>query len=264
VVCPCDAIDMNDEADRALWERMLLHASLRTFTATDGRFRGCCEATIRPCPRRVVCGPGGRLPDPGDVSWPWPAFPAMVQAVPEPLLVNCWACTCRQERCSCASLETIRLPWLPVRSVTEVLIDGEILDPSAYTLFPGTNVLGRIDGGTWPTCQDQAKPTTEEGTWSVTFKHGLDLPEDAKDLVAGFACALVKRCKGKPCGLPDGILVVKRPGVEYAVVDPQEYRKQGLTGYRPLDDWIMALRAGHARERPRLWSQFQRPTAMRG
>lgn len=264
VVCPCDVIDPNDEGDAALWERMLWHASLRTWEATDGRFTGCCETTIRPCRMPVRPRPG--LFDPASHLWPWdtPALPMVAQVNPELLLVNCWACTCGLNECGCRRLETIRLPWLPVRSIVEVKIDGVVLDPSAYRLMPGTNVLARIDGEFWPTCQNQALPDTEEGTWSVTFKHGADLPDDGKDLVAGFACALSKRCKGKACGLPDGILVVERPGVKYAVVDPQKYRQEGLTGYAPLDDWIMALRGGHARQRPRMWTQFDQPTAMRG
>lgn len=263
--CSCDGIDVNDEADAALLETMLAHASRRTFTATDGKFTGCCTSTIRPC--RRICTPqqANRLRlYPAEWMAYVPAVPMLVSFLPSPTFVNCWACSCNLDPCSCTRLETIRLPWLPVREVTEVKIDGVVLDPTIYRQMPGTNVLARLDGERWPVCQDQSLEDTEAGTWSVTFRHGLDLPPEGKDLVAGFACELAKRCKGAACSLPNGLRVVRRPGVEYAVIDPLDYRKEGLTGYMPLDDWIMQLRGGHARTRPRLWSQFKRPTAMRG
>lgn len=261
LICPCAAIDVNVPEQLEMWELMVLHASKRTWLATDGRFTGCCTATIRPCPKR--CAPRVGLDAP-PMGLGVPAWPAVVQAQPYPLFVNCWACTCRTSECSCAALEEIRLPWLPVRDVLEVKIDGVVVDPSAYRVLPGTNRLVRIDGGRWPTCQSQALEDTETGTWSITFRHGMDLPSEAVPLVAGYACELVKLCRGQDCGLPDGVRVIQRPGVTYAVIDPQKYREAGLTGYSPLDDWIMQLRGGHARERPRLWSHRSRQTAMRG
>lgn len=260
--CPCDAIDVNVPDDLALWTRMIDHATRRLFRCTDGRYRGCCTATIRPMGRR--CSPKLCTAWETDLSiersW-WPSLPMLagMDDAGMPLFVNCWADAGPLPR-----LETIRLPWLPVRDVLEVKIDGVVLDESAYKLMPGTNVLARIDGGTWPRANNQALDDTEPGTWSVTFRHGMDLPTDAQDLVLGFACQLVKRCKGQACSLPDGLKVLTRPGITYAVVDPLEYRKAGLTGYVPLDDWIMELRGGHARERPRMWTQFTEPTAMRG
>lgn len=260
--CPCDGLDLNLEPDRILWERMIDHATRRLFRATDGRFRGCCTATIRPMGRR--CSPGLGRAWASDLSiersW-WPSLPMLAGFEDNgmPLFVNCWADTCDGSR-----LETIRLPWLPVRDVLEVKVNGEPLDESAYRLLPGTNVLARVDGQPWPTQQNQALEDTEVGTWSVTFRHGMDLPSDAQDLVTGFACELAKRCRNVACSLPDGLKVLSRPGITYAVVDPLEYRSKGLTGYLPLDDWIMELRGNHARERPRLFTMFDQPTAMRG
>jgi hypothetical protein len=72
-----------------------------------------------------------------------------------------------------------------------------------------------------------------------------------------YACELAKRCRGLKCTLADGVQVISRPGVEFAIVD-WEYRQRGLTGYTPLDDWIVSVMGNHAVERPRLWSGRRR------
>jgi len=65
-------------------------------------------------------------------------------------------CGCARDDCSCTALCEVILPG-PVGAVTEVLLDGAVLDSSAYRIDNG-NRLVRTDGGCWPACQDMAKP----------------------------------------------------------------------------------------------------------
>lgn len=235
-------------ADAALVEKALLWASRRVFMATGYRFWGCCEATIRPCRERCSGVASIQFPS----AWPWASWPAL-----DPMwtggAVPVWACGCPLgDPCGCSSWDRIPLPMLPARSISEVKIGAQVLDPSAYTLYAQGWLL-RIDGEPWPSCQAIEKPLGEEGTWSVTYRHGLDLPPEGLPLVAQYAAELAKACKGGECSLGPGIRVVQRDGVEFAVAEPAEYRERQLTGFGPLDDWISLLNGGHVTEPPRLY-----------
>jgi hypothetical protein len=67
------------------------------------------------------------------------------------------ACGCAAGDCSCTALCEAILPG-PVGSVVEILLDGAVLDPSAYRIDNG-NRLVRTDGDCWPACQDMISPS---------------------------------------------------------------------------------------------------------
>lgn len=268
--CVCVDFDINDEANEAVYEAALGWASRRVFMATNYFFSGVCTAKIRPCrPQPMIPGlwPGGSgYPiAPGLPGWlPTELADQYPAALPVfagfdlgggPLFVNCWACTCGLDACSCGFASVVALPWVPVRDVTEVKVDGVVLDPAVYRLRPNTNLLARVDGTRWPwLCQNQDEDDSHVGTWSVTFRHGIDLPPEALPLVGMYACELAKACKGQPCGLAPGVRIVSRPGVAYddVVYDPA-WREKGLVGFGPLDDWIVELRGGHTTITPRIY-----------
>lgn len=245
----CGKLDLNDADNFALFEAMLAIASERVVMATRGRFTGCCTATIRVGADRSVCD-GALVPelaaqlDPG-----YEALPLLVDGSPAPVFLNCWGPAGREGR------RSIHLPYLPVRDVLEVTVGGELLDPAAYYVEPGTNLLRLTDGTDWPNADID-----------IVFRHGYDLPPSGRPLVAMYACELAKRCTGAPCELPEGIKVLSRPGVQFGdeVVIDTEYRREGLTGYRPLDDWIRQVFAGQSKTRPRMWRPRRRPTRVGG
>lgn len=235
--------------DVALLEKALLWASRRAFMATGYRFFGCCEAEIRPARR---CAPGLvglALPD----GWPWASW-GVAEILPSWAsgFVPVLACGCPDAApCACTPWDRIPLPLLPVREIVEVTIDGAVLDPAAYRV-EAEGWLVRIDGETWPSF-NAPLPLGEEGTWSVRWRHGLDLPPEGVPLVASYGVELAKACKGGECSLGPGIRVVRREGVEFAVAEPPEYREKNLTGFGPLDDWISLLNGGHVTEPPRIY-----------
>ena len=258
----CDGMDLTGEAEGEdanptlvnLLES-LTYASRRVFEATGGQWWGCCSITVRPC-RPNECGPQAGWPawaspamDPLPVH-PWESLPAIpfgtVTAANETVFVNLWKCGCAPEGCGCGAVgDRLVLPYGPVRSIESIVIDGEELEREDHWILAADGVVYRIDGETWPTCQDTMKPNGEEGTWSVTYRHGLDAPPELVPLVAAYACELAKSCGGGDCALPPGFRVVNRDGVDFGVVEPAEYRQQGLTGFGPIDDWIMLMRGGH-------------------
>lgn len=246
--CVCSGLDLGEPADVEAFERALWWATRRLFEASGGRWTGCCEETVRPVSQ--PCRDVGSIPVEFADRY-LPAIPHVVgEAAPGvPRLVNCWTCP------SPAGAGTVlALPLVPVRAIVEVRIDGAVLDPAAYRLRPGTNLLVRIDGAPWPTSQAIDLDDDQPGTWSVTWTWGLDLPPEAAPLLAGFACELLTLCRTGSCGLSPGVRVVSRPGVEFDdVVIDGDLRDRSLTGFGPLDDWLLSMRGGHTTIEPRAY-----------
>jgi hypothetical protein len=131
-----------------------------TLVSLSGYQFSICPITVRPC--AAGCLPVGT----------YYASPAMLaggtyagvrptgrsgftpHVAPDGNWVN--ACGCAAADCSCTVLSEVILPG-PVGGVTEILIDGAVLDPLAYRVDNG-NRLVRLDGGVWPACQDMANP----------------------------------------------------------------------------------------------------------
>lgn len=238
----CSKLDLNDEDNNALFQAMLLVASERFVMATRGRFTGCCTTAFRATENPSACE-GALLPELAAViGTGYEALPLMVADGPAPVFLNCWGSPSRPQRTA------IHLPYLPVREVLEVQVDSEVLPEDEWYLVPGTNLLRRNDGAAW------------RGDIDIVFRHGNDAPPSAKPLIAMYACELAKRCTGAPCELPEGIKVLSRPGVQFGdeVILDTEYRREGLTGYRPLDDWIRQVFAGQSKTRPRMWRPRRR------
>lgn len=182
--------------------------------------------------RRVFIATGDRFP--GCVTTTW-------RPCREGLCCGRGSWRCSSDACFCDSFPKVELPFGPVRSITSVTIDGEALSSDAYEV--DGRWLRRIDGEDWPACDG----------WEIVYRHGIDIPPEAKPLIAAYARELAKLClPGAKCALPNGYKVVKTGSIEYQVIDPLDYREKLLTGFIPLDDWIIAIMGKHARTRPRI------------
>lgn len=236
----------NEQRSRAIsWATFVLDA-------LTGRQFSQCPVTVRPC------GPTCRLqtdyvtfpvgaPSP-NVPGPW-----MTPFIANGTWSNC-ACS---GGCDCAPACRVDL-GLPVAEVTEVKVDGLVLDPSAYQLVG--QWLARVDSGAcWPACQDPSAPDTEEGTFSVTFRPGRALPV-AGQIAAGYlAGEFVKACSGIACGLPAQVSSITRQGVDVEFVDPATVFEDGRTGIREVDLFIRAVNPNNLSRRPRVMSPDVKP-----
>ena len=215
---PCGALDdLEPEAREAIeaW------AVDRLWQWTNRRF-GACPVTYRPC--RKTCdgysmyGPalvGGRFYN-----------------------MTCGRCG---DSCSCRHVSQIVLPG-PIAEPIEILIDGIPLEPLEEVVrVDDYNTLVRTDGGDFPTCQDMGAPTTEMGTWSVTYLQGEPVPPGG-DIIAGIlACEYAKAiCGDSSCRLPKRLTFATRQGITIGTVDRFENLKEGWTGIWEIDDWISA------------------------
>lgn len=229
--------------------------SFATFVldALTGHQFSQCPITVRPC------GPGCGLFN-GYTTWSVgaPSYggpgPWMV-----PYVVNgVWRnCSCAG---GCTCLPDCRVDLgVPVAAITEVKVNGLVLDPSAYELQG--RFLVRVDGGEcWPSCQDTATPDTEDGTFAVSFRPGRNLPEAGRIAAADLAVEFAKACVGGSCALPAQISSLTRQGVDVEFVDPTEVLTEGRTGVRTADLFIASVNPTGMRRR----SQVMSPDVRRG
>jgi len=191
---------------------------------------GTCEKTLRPC--RRDCWPsawGGVLPFGSwnnASGWGWP-FPALIGG--NWFNLACGACG---GGCSCSSVSSAKLPY-PVAEITEVLVDGVALDPSAYRV-DNFSLLVRLDGEDWPLCNDLNLADTEVGTWSVTATYGKQVPTLGSLAVGQLASEIFKACPGGGEGdscIPVGIVQrIQRQGVEVVYFDAKTAFLRGRVG----------------------------------
>lgn len=133
----------------------------------------------------------------------------------------------------------------PVLGVYEVVIDGQVLDPSAWILR-GRRWLVRTDNRPWPTGWNTADPDA----WRVTWAPGRMPPRSGQAAAALLALHIGKRCQGDPsCQLPQRVASINREGVTFNIVDPMTMLADGLTGVDLVDQWLAADRRGR-RPRP--------------
>ena len=236
-----------------------LAASQVLFELSGRRFSGACERTVRPCSSNNWCGiqvlSRGHIVDYNyEMGW----------------RNTYWAVGSAQP-CGCSPIDRILLAGYPVREITEVKIDGAVVDADTYRLDERrylTRVRDPADPDTilmWPTCQALDLPDTEDGTFSVTYRYGMDPPIAAQMAATALACEMYRACAsgggaGGDCALPVGVTRVTRQGVtveKRAVLSWIYTRNEGKgyqTGLLPVDTFLNAYNPSGLSRRPRTWS----------
>lgn len=124
----------------------------------------------------------------------------------------------------------ITLQSKPVRSITEVKIDGVVLDADEYYL--GRGILYRI-GDCWPCDNDCDIPPIE-----VTYKYGIDVPVLGELAMGELACELLAGWDGMDCRLPSNAITVTRQGVTVDLSNPDVLFAQNRIGLPICDQFI--------------------------
>jgi hypothetical protein len=258
---PCDwPLDVScvPEWDDATNEQRSRAISWATFIldALTGHQFAQCPITVRPCGTK--CG----------MRVAYQTYPVMAPAnggagpwMTPYILNGLWRnCGCAG---GCSCLPSCRVDLMgPVAEVTEVRVDGLVLDPAAYELVG--QWLVRTDGGEcWPSCQDPSVPDTEEGTFSVTFRPGRILPVAGQIAAGILAGEFLKSCAGSACQLPAQISSLTRQGVDVEFVDPITVFEDGRTGIADVDRFINAVNPYTNRQRSRVYSPDVRSHAVR-
>lgn len=217
------------------WSRQM---SAQIMWAATGRRYGVCTSTVRPCTKGCWISAASR-------GW-WAAHTLPVDGWWRPW----FACDCG-DSCSCSTVESFRLPGRP-RSIVSVTIDGVVLDAASYKLR-GKDLL-RIDGFTWPHCQNWGVDPGEVGSWEVEMTHGQTVPIPIQIASGLYQCELARALTpGMECALPERVTNIVRDGVSVAFMDPMNFLNDGLTGVPLVDAAILSDNPGRLRQRPRAY-----------
>lgn len=231
------------------------------FRLSGRQYTGICERTVRPCfGDGCGCGARGWMQwpmggwsmiawDQASAGWAFPALPYRIDGE----WFNIGSC------CSgdCA-LPAVTLP-APVRSITQVVIDGEVLDPAAYAVEDYRRAVRR-DGHHWPCTQDRSKDSgayaddvppsvndgSRDGTWQITYEYGTIPDQSGITAVSKFACEVAKSlCNADDCNLPARLRTVTREGVSMAFADPLTFLDEGgRVGIYEVDLWLSSVNPG--------------------
>jgi hypothetical protein len=193
--------------------------------ALSGRQFGCCELSFRPCRRDCWSGTSGawgaRLVDGSWINLP------------------CRSCS---GACACSEVNEVKLPNGPACEVTEVILDGEALDPSLYRLEDSEWVVLDPSAGRLPYCQDLSRPLGEEGTYGITYTYGTPPPVAGRRAVGQLACEILRACANdNGCKLPARVQSFTRQGFNAVLIDPFEFLTRGRTGLYEIDLFLSAV-----------------------
>jgi hypothetical protein len=220
---------------------MAVAAATEILWLASGRQFGECSATILPCPG------GGTCTDPWafgpQLSWTgsWPN-PSLIGG----LWYNLGCSGSCPGDCSCNSGARFALPG-PVGSIVSIVIDDETVPTGSYRLLNG-QIVERLDGGSWPLCND--------GSWLVTVLYGAEVPSLGLMAAAELACELVKACTpGQTCRLPARVSSIVRQGVSKEWRGTAEKVAAGGTVGLYLSDMFIDLwNPGRLTSPPRMYS----------
>ena len=254
-VAACCSIE--DATSSAIFDSAAVAAQELLFELSGRIFPGICETTDRPCSDWCVCP--WQVLSRGHIIW----NPMGI----DPLYGWGWW-SCNGDQCGCRPLSRALLAGQPLE-VSEVKIDGVVVDPATYRLdqrrwLTRVNDLSAPDTAlTWPGCQNLALPDTEHGTWSVTYTYGEDQPQAAINAATELACQIYKACNGQECQLPTGTTRVARTGVtiERPAFLSFGWQKGGRTipkgwntGMPAVDMFLNAYNPSGLSRRPVFWA----------
>ena len=211
----------------------MLSVATEILWAKSGRQFDECVTTLRPC--RKDCW-GGSWPfydrwNEFGRSWPYP-----YNYAGQWFNLGCGGCP---GSCSCAVLYEAKLPQ-PIAAVNEVIVDGEVLSPTAYRVYDN-QMLIRTDGNSWPVCNNLNLDTTEPNTWAVTVTLGTRVPESGRLAVGELTAELTKACVGEDCKLPSPVQQLVRQGVSMTFLDPNSVFADGKIGLYFCDLFLSAF-----------------------
>ena len=141
-------------------------------------------------------------------------------------------------------IRKIRLRGYPVRTVDSVTYGGTVLDPSQYRIENG-KYLVRTDRSCWNMTTGLA----------ITYTAGVNAPEAGRQAAIRLANEFIlANTSPTECSLPERVTNISRQGVDYTLLDSQDFLQNGRTGIYEIDLFIIAANPGQARKKPRVFS----------
>lgn len=143
------------------------------------------------------------------------------------------------------SQDRIRLRGTPIVDIISIKYDGEELNPTDFWVINST-YLQRRDR----TCWDLSKGL------EITYTAGVNPPEAGKAAAVMLANEFILAMEDpNQCGLPSRMITsVSRQGLDYTILDPQDFLDNGRTGIYEIDTFIKAANPIGAKKKPRVFS----------
>lgn len=235
-----------------IFDQVAEQASDLLFEISGRLYAGeCGPRTVRPPCDSCWCG--FQVLSRGYIVGPW--------TYGYPLDSLCYSCLTACEP------SMVKLAGYPIRAVSEVKINGDVVNPDDYFLH-NDRYLVRADGARWPISQNLSLPDTEDHTFSVTYTYGADPPELALAAAGQIACELYKQCSGESCALPTGVTRLTRQGVtiDRLAFTSWSFREgRWATGLALVDAFLATVNPAGLMRRPVLWApgrrQYSQPWA---
>ena len=225
---------------------MAVGMATRILWALSGRQYGACPVVLRPC--RESCF--DRWPSAHPLTYPWSSWGGTPSNWDASYWFSAGCGTCTGS-CDCGEVPQVELP-ARTSSVSQVLVDGAVLDPSAYRL-DNHRILVRTDGYRWPRCNNLRLADTQSGTWSVTANVGVDVPDSAAMPMGELACQILRARAGEECRLPMQVQSLVRQGVTVTFPDINAAMESGRTGLYLTDLWLAAVNPNRLPARSRTY-----------
>lgn len=226
IACNCSGLDPTTDA--AVLDAATNHASQVLFGLSGRQYPGACTEKRYPClGGNCGCGGAGWMSSRWGSWWHsgYPSIPTRVDG--EWFNIGCCSGRCN-ERC-------VKLPG-PINSVTQVVIDGEVLDPAAYRVR-GFRRVCRVDGGSWPCTQD----FSVGGTWFIEYVRGKPITTNMRAYASMLGCEFAKAICGTTSCLPENVVNIVRDGVTINFEDAEALFAQGQVGAELIDQWLRAV-----------------------
>ena len=217
-------------------------ASEILYELSARRFPGVCETTVRPCQTSGNhCGI--QILSRGYVVFPYS-----------------WTGSTWGFDCGCHPLSEVELIGRPVNEILEVKIDGVPIADTEYRLDQ-QQYLVHMNGGHWPACQRLDLDDTEDGTWSVTYTYGQQIPVIGQLAARDLAWEIYRSCSSSDlegdCELPEGVTRVTRQGISYEMPAFESWGRDfsGVwrTGMRLVDAFLNTYNPKGLQRRPILY-----------
>jgi hypothetical protein len=212
----------------------LADSSYLLWAWTGYRWSGLCDFTVWP---QVQWGTTSNLP-----RWTWRGTPGLQDwwyggwNNSGGLWGEAW-CGCnrvgsplvrRGTQCGCEGVSQIRLGVGTIDSITEVLIDGDVIDGGpgyGYEVRDGSWLVrlpdeGSTDRNYWPSRNRLDLTEDDDHTFVVSFVGGSEPPDMGKRAAISLACELVKQRCGESCSLPSNTTSFTREGIDVQIQSP--------------------------------------------
>lgn len=257
-------------SDPSVLDASAVAASQVLFELSGRQFTGQCENT------------GYRPFSDGCGCWDWllsPMSPGAPQVAWGSFGWGLWGGSwgwgwdgCGSNAWGCGALSRARLPGYPVTEITEVKIDGDVVDPTGYRLDSWKYLTRLADPTTleprfWPSCQRLDLDDDQVGTWSISYLAGVAPPPLGISAAAQLACQVYLSCSGNAsCDLPAGVTRIDRQGI---TIERAPFLAWGLksgswaTGLALVDLFLSTYNPAGLRRRSAIWSPDLAPYAER-